>query len=65
MPDVSPGRIAAIAAAARIPIEPGTPERVAGAVSMPVNRLSEANLVLPMEVEPSTFMAVQQKEIRR
>ncbi len=65
MSDISPQRIAVIAEAARIPIEPASAERVARAVASAVNRLAAANLAIPMEIEPSSFMAVQQQEIVR
>jgi hypothetical protein len=65
MPDVSPDRIAVISEAARIPIEPASAVRVAGAIAMPVNRLAASNLAIPLEIEPSTFMVIQQGEIVR
>jgi hypothetical protein len=65
MPDVSPERIRVIAGAARIPIAPESAERVAAAVTPAVNRLSDANLALPLEIEPSSFMAVQQRKTGR
>ncbi len=65
MPDGTKERVEAIAKAARIAIEPGSAERIAGAVAIPVNRLAKEDIALPLEVEPSTFMAVQQREIGR
>jgi hypothetical protein len=65
MPDVSPERIRIIAGAARITIAPGSAERVAAAVTPAVDRISEANLALPLEIEPASFMSVQQREIGR
>jgi hypothetical protein len=65
MPDVSPERIRIIAGAARIPIAPESAERVAAAVTPAVDRISEANLALPLEIEPASFMAVQQRETGR
>jgi hypothetical protein len=65
MPEVSPNRITAIAEAARVPIETASAERIAGAVSFAVNRLAAANLAIPLEVEPSSFVAIQLREIDR
>ena len=65
MPDVSAERILTIAEAARIPIEPQSAKRVAAAVAPAVNRLAAAKLTIPLEIEPSSFMAVQQREIER
>jgi hypothetical protein len=65
MPDVSAERVRVIAGATRIPIAPASTERVAAAVSPAINRLSTANLALPLEIEPASFLAVQQREIRR
>jgi hypothetical protein len=65
MPDVPAERILTIAAAARIPIEPQSASRVAAAVTPAVNRLSAAKLTISLEIEPSSFMAVQQREIKR
>jgi hypothetical protein len=65
MPDVSAERILTVAEAARIPIEPQSAKRVAAAVTPAVNRLSAANLTIALEIEPSSFMAVQQREIKR
>jgi hypothetical protein len=65
MPEVSAERVRILAAAARIPIAPQSAERIAGAISPAVKRLSDANLALPFETEPATFLSVQQKEIAR
>lgn len=65
MPDIPARRIAAIAEAARIPVEPASAERVAGAVAPAVKRLAAANLAIPLETEPSSFVVVQQREIAR
>jgi hypothetical protein len=65
MADVSPNRVLVIAEASRVPIEAASATRVAVAVSTPVSRLAAANLTLPMEVEPSSFAAIQRREIDR
>ena len=65
MPEITAERVQIIAAAARVPLSPASTERVASAIAPAVKRLSEANLALPLEVEPATFMAVQLGEMRR
>jgi hypothetical protein len=65
MPDLSAERILIIAEAARIPIEPQSASRVAAAVGPAVSRLAAAKLKIPLEIEPSSFMAVQQRDIKR
>jgi hypothetical protein len=65
MPDLSAERVLTIAEAARIPIESQSAARVAAAIGPAVNRLSTAKLTLPLEIEPSSFIAVQQREIKR
>ncbi len=65
MPDISPERVAAIAEAARVDIEPSSAKRIAAAVSPAVKRLAAAALNIPLEVEPSSFQAVQQREAAR
>ena len=60
--EVSPERVAAVAAAARIPLPRNGAERIARAVTMPVTRFSAADIALDMEVEPATFVAVQRKD---
>ena len=58
--DVSPERIAAVAAMARVRLTAEDSARIARAVSSPVRRL--ADITLEMEVEPATFVAVQRKD---
>jgi hypothetical protein len=65
MPDLSAERILTVAEAARIPIEPQSASRVAAAVGPAVSRLTAAQLTIPLEIEPSSFMTVQQREIQR
>jgi hypothetical protein len=59
---VLPERVAAIAAAARIPLSPDAPARIARTVGSPVGRIAAADIALDMEVEPATFVAVQRKD---
>ena len=60
--DVSPERVAAIAAAARVPLPRKRADRIARVVTMPVTRFAGANIALDIEVEPATFTAVQRKD---
>ena len=65
MPDVSPERIAALAAAARVPISEQGPERIARAVTPTVTRYAAENIAIPLETEPSSFLVVQYKDASR
>ena len=58
--DVTPERVAAAAAMARVPITSDDAARIARAVTTPVKRL--ADIMLEMEVEPATFVMVQRKD---
>ena len=62
MPDVTPERVAALAAAARIPLVEGAAARIAGAVTPTVTRYAAENIALPLETEPSSFVVVQRKD---
>ncbi len=66
MPDpVSPERIAALAAAARVPLGEGAAARIAGAVTPTVTRYTAENIALPLETEPASFIVVQMKDAAR
>jgi hypothetical protein len=66
MPDeVAAERVAMFAAAARIPLPPDGAVRIARAVSPTVARYAAENIALPLETEPSTFVAVQHKDAGR
>jgi len=59
MPDeVTPERVAAIAAAARVPLEQTSAARVANAVNPTVARFAAQKIALPLEVEPATYAVV-------
>ena len=60
--DVSPEKVAAAAAMARVPLTGEDTARIARAVTSPVRRL--ADIAMEMEVEPATFVAVQRKDAR-
>ena len=61
--EVRPDRVAAIAAAARIPIEPDSCARVARAVTPTVTRFAALGPSIGFEVEPSSFAAIARQEI--
>jgi len=63
--DVSPERIATLAAASRVPLDAAGAARVARAVTPTVTRFAAEKLALPLEVEPATFVAIARKEIAR
>ena len=66
MPDeVKPERIAALAAAARVPLADVGPERIARAVSPTVTRYAAENIAIPLETEPSSFLVVQHRDAGR
>ena len=65
MPDVSPERIAALAAAARVPLSEDGPARIARAVTPTVTRYAAENLAIPLETEPSSFTVVQRRDSAR
>ena len=59
MPDeVTPERVAAIAAAVRVPLESTSAARVANAVNPTVTRFAAQKIALPLEVEPTTYALV-------
>ena len=66
MPDeVAAERIAALAAAARVPLEAASAARVARSVTPTVGRLADAPIDFPFETEPASFIVVQQRERNR
>ena len=56
--EVTPERVAAIAAAARVPLEQSSAARVAKAVNPTVTRFAAQRIALPLEVEPATYSVV-------
>jgi hypothetical protein len=61
--EVKPDRVAAIAAAARIPLAVEDAERIARAVTPTAVRFAAAKIDLPLETEPASFVAVEWREI--
>jgi hypothetical protein len=60
--DVSPERVAALAAGARAPLDGEGAARIARAVTPMLTRFAAAAIAMPLETEPSTFVAVQYKD---
>ena len=56
--EVRPERVAAIAAAACVPLDQISATRVAGAVNPTVTRFAAEKIALPLEVEPATYVVV-------
>jgi len=66
MPDnVKPERIAALAADARMTMSADAAARIARAVTPMLTRFAAGNIAMPLETEPSTFVAVQHKDAGR
>jgi len=63
--EVTAERIAVVAAAARVPLEPSACARVARAVAPTVARVAAERIALPFEVEPSSFTTIARREIGR
>jgi hypothetical protein len=62
MPDeVTPQRVAAIAAASRVPLDQASAARVANAVNPTVMRFAAQNIALPLEVEPANYAVVARR----
>jgi hypothetical protein len=59
--DVTPERVAAIATAARVPLDETAATRVARAVNPTVTRFTAEEIALPLEVEPATFAVVARR----
>jgi hypothetical protein len=66
MPDeITAQRVATIAAAARVPLDPSSPERIALGIAGAAKRFAAENIALPLEVEPSSFAAVARQDVDR
>jgi hypothetical protein len=66
MPDeVTAERVATVAAAARVPLAPGSAERIARATGSTISRFASEKVNIALETEPSTFVLVQRREIER
>jgi hypothetical protein len=65
MSDVATERVAALAAAARVPLADGAAARIAGATAPTIARYAAENVTMPLETEPSSFLVVQHKDAGR
>jgi hypothetical protein len=61
--DTMAQRITGLAAAARISLQEGAATRIANAVGGTVSRIRQAQIELPLEIEPSSFVVVQHGEV--
>jgi hypothetical protein len=63
MPDlITPARVAAIASGSRFTVAPDTPARVADAATPTFARYAAADIAVPFEIEPASFVVVQGRE---
>ena len=62
---VTPERIAALAASARIPLPQGSPARIAKAVAPVVSRMAQDDIAVAFEMEPASYVAVARKGSKR
>jgi hypothetical protein len=65
MSDAATVRVAALAAAARVPLADGAAARIAGATAPTIARYAAENIAMPLETEPSSFLVVQYKDAGR
>ena len=66
MPDlITPARVAEIAGGSRFTVVPETTKRVADAATPTFTRYAAADIAVPFEVEPASFVVVQGRESGR
>ena len=63
--DISAERVAALVADARMTISKDDAARIARAVTPMLTRFAAGKIAMPLETEPSTFVAVQKKDAGR
>jgi dihydroneopterin aldolase len=61
--DIMAQRITGLAAAARISLQESAATRIANAIGGTLSRIRQAQIELPLEIEPSSFVVVQHGEI--
>jgi hypothetical protein len=61
MPDVTPERVAVMAAAARIPLPDGAAARIAKAATPVAARMAQADIEIAFEVEPATYAMIARR----
>jgi len=62
---VTPERIAALAAAARVPIPETSQPRIANATAAVILRMAQENLALDLQVEPATYLVVAREGAKK
>ncbi len=65
MADVTPERIAIMAAAARVPLPDGSPARIAKAVAPVLARMAQDDIAITFEVEPATYEMIARRGAKR
>jgi hypothetical protein len=65
MSETATARVAALAAAARVPLADGAAARIAGATAPTIARYAAENIAMPLETEPSSFLVVQLRDSAR
>jgi hypothetical protein len=65
MADVTPERVAIMAAAARVSLPEGSPARIAKAVTPVVTRMAQDDIAIAFEVEPSTYELIARRGAKR
>jgi hypothetical protein len=63
--DISPERVAVLAAGSRVALPPDGASRISRAVTPMLMRFAAGAIAMPLETEPSTFVAVQHKDAGR
>jgi hypothetical protein len=63
--EVTPARVKLIAEGARVPLDQTAIDRIAHVASLLLTGFTGAKMMLPLEVEPSSYTVVAHKEIRR
>jgi len=63
--DVTPERVAMLAVGARVPLDPAAAARIARAVTPLLTRFAVGAIAMPLETEPSTFVALQHEDAGR
>jgi hypothetical protein len=63
--DVTPERVAALAAAARVALDQDGAARIARAVTPMLTRVAAGAVAMPLETEPATFVLLQHEDAGR
>ena len=63
--EITSERVAMLADAARVVLAPDGASRIARAVTPTLSRFAAGDLAMPLETEPSTFVALQLKDAGR